>query len=183
MNTDLLLRAADAIEAEPERFQMDQWLTPSNTNLCGTIGCIAGTVVALEYPIMEHGFYHWPLALHGMDVESAGAKLLGLDRDESHNLFVSCGWWINALYLIGWDTQEIIDLWNTHELQAITPKMAAAVLRALAEGKLTIREAVDFDTIEVRKHLMAWRNEHDKNLYVRGAGCGCDLCAVQEEAE
>ena len=82
MNTQLLRKIADQIEAEPERYDQTVWIdnlaimsgVPGET--CGTRACIAGWAVMLSKTGRTHG-----------TIKEAAGGLLRLTERESEELF------------------------------------------------------------------------------------------------
>lgn len=88
LNRDLMYRIADAIEREPERFDMGDWIGETE---CGTTFCVAGWAVLLEKPelFMNVGTHRLPV-----DVLFEALRLLDPDPhneclEELSRLFVS----------------------------------------------------------------------------------------------
>ena len=149
MNKDMMLRVAEAIEAEPERFQMDVWFTPAERNICGTVGCIAGTAVALAKDLtyddaVEHNDCDGQSAQINFVIE--GGALLGLTLGQATNLFVGTYWWADVLGRLGYDLSppECCPCGNegctarvsSFAMRQVTHKHAADVLRGLVEGRI-----------------------------------------------
>jgi hypothetical protein len=138
MNHDKLREVAAAIELEPEAFDMETWLHGDATTLCGTIGCIAGTTVRLDAVWMaEHAEMSvgYGLMIDDSIVADDARKMLGLDYVDpcnDHPLFVSGYWWQQACKHLG------LPIGPVHHLNWISPKHAATVLYALADGTITL---------------------------------------------
>lgn len=90
MNAEFCLAVADAIEAEPDHFNMDYWfrdkfgthdpgLVPSR-HTCGSVCCIAGTAVMLA---KSSGITFSPTN----SIAGAAMELMGLDVDTGSSLF------------------------------------------------------------------------------------------------
>ncbi len=59
MNSELMLRAVEAMEEEPRRANMNQWARVSeyedpNNPPCGTVGCLYGWAVAITKNVRRH---------------------------------------------------------------------------------------------------------------------------------
>lgn len=84
---DLLEDIIKAIDEEPKRIRMGDWLVRTNESpeylkehdlpACGTVGCIAGWATVLKPDADER---YW-------DVEGSAAELLGLTADQVSHLF------------------------------------------------------------------------------------------------
>ena len=123
MNTDLLRRIADAIEAEPHRFDFSDWYhwstAPDDAEVlneaeafargeCGTTACIAGWAVYLKGETPKY----WA-------VEHRAQALLDLTTDEAKTLFFAPS-----------------DFWASGS--DISAAEAARTLRGLADGALSL---------------------------------------------
>jgi hypothetical protein len=86
LNTVLLERTADYIEAHPEHFDMESWVSCSafwnEASRCGTTACIAGTSVMLT------GITFPPVD----GVGNVAADALGLPPGGEHHLFFRDRW-------------------------------------------------------------------------------------------
>lgn len=82
---ELLKRVAKYLVREPEGYSQSDW-KQSAANSCGTVCCIAGTVVMLDNPKQY-------MRLDSFDIQSAALKALGLDEELSINLFSSAMHW------------------------------------------------------------------------------------------
>jgi hypothetical protein len=149
MNTDLMRQVAAAIELEPERFDMTQWLYVQPQNLCGSAGCVAGTTVLMDPQWCEkHQAFTYregqQIACYDFDdaeLHEHAAEMLDIEWDpgDTSPLFVSTEWWrqaSNHLGLPGPTLQQRRDM----SLAWITAKHAATVLYALADGTITIEQ-------------------------------------------
>lgn len=145
MNTEMMLRVAAAIESEPERFDMGCWIESSSETLCGTVGCIAGTAVAVDLgrePLIS-------THLIGILIEQRAAKLLGLDYHEAAQLFTNRDeWWTKALASLGLWAHE-----NRVTLGDISAKMASEVLRALVNGEVHLETAREYNDRVIKENL------------------------------
>lgn len=118
MNTELMLRVADAIEAHPERFDMSEWIY---ADPCGTSGCIAGWTVmtACGDRLRVYNTKQITLDGHVAGTASLAQDLLGLDDETADNLFFMSEW--------PNDIREQIDEGEMSEAQG-----AAIMLRRMA---------------------------------------------------
>lgn len=82
---ELLKRVAKYLVREPEGYSQSDW-KQSAANSCGTVCCIAGTVVMLDNPKQY-------MRLDSLDIQSAALKALGLDEELSINLFSRATHW------------------------------------------------------------------------------------------
>lgn len=74
MNTENMLRVADAIEEESiAKFNMGAWV---GTSCCGTVACVAGFATLLEPGVRSHRSW-----------SERGEKILGLTDSEAEELF------------------------------------------------------------------------------------------------
>lgn len=92
LNSDLLHRIADKIEAEPEHYRQSQWCSAifslgddGSATVCGTAYCVAGWAVALERPdlLKANGRFDASDEL----IEETAKELLGVNFPESYYLF------------------------------------------------------------------------------------------------
>lgn len=128
---------AYVLDNTPEHnFDMSTWIINRNfvtgtriacelfSHNCGTTACVAGWAVALTYPKAD---------LRGLSIHHAGSNILGLTYFESEMIFIVADdtVWSQA------KDQGIIDV--PLEDDAITPQIAATVLRAVADGFLTVK--------------------------------------------
>jgi hypothetical protein len=85
MNTELMLRVADAIESHPKQFDMIHYAKEDG---CGTVMCIAGWAVFLVYPELV-GLY---VANEDRpDLHDEAKELLGLSKYDADELFFATG--------------------------------------------------------------------------------------------
>jgi hypothetical protein len=153
MNQDMLRQVAAAIEVEPEAFQMTLWLSPSDKTICGTIACVAGSTVMLNPKWRAKHYYPAdrdnPFGFYDFDdgsMSGCAANMLGFAElpwwyeydSDTHPLFVNNEWWRWACHEMGLDVPDRGE--GTYELEWITAKHAATVLRGLADG------IIDFET-------------------------------------
>jgi hypothetical protein len=107
MNTELLLKVADAIEKYPELYDQATYseVEVKDTS-CETTACIAGWACALEgyYPTVAHSAYSddkwltyesvskepWTDYSDGVHPHYTAASLLGLNYSEADDLFADC---------------------------------------------------------------------------------------------
>jgi hypothetical protein len=137
MNTDLLLEIAEAIEAQPDHFDMTEFLNWDPTwaqphpprsreefdRGCGTTACVAG----------------WACVLNGIfngALWDTGRKLLDLTYAEASRLFychsISVWWELADEY--GWDRRYFgLQKWSQ-----ITAYQAADVLKRIAKGDIEL---------------------------------------------
>lgn len=137
MNTELLRQIADAIEAEPAKFDMSFYVsagvhTPTPENFCRTTMCIGGWAWHLSGMSLLDLYEE----KDGRGVETM-ASLLGISDDDAWQLFNShSGFWHGLIQAKegtslrseqGWD-------WMTEN-----PTWVAEKLRELAAGLISIR--------------------------------------------
>jgi hypothetical protein len=141
LNTDLLLRIADAIERRPDKFNMDFFLSipseytdPNSTTRttvtaanffdCDAVACVAGWACLL---IDNFSGDHFDVAAEALGIECHVAYTLFYP---SENTF-----WGQFTEEFGWD-------WSDDDgytsWACIEPKQAAEVLRRLARGEVTL---------------------------------------------
>lgn len=116
LNADMLHRVADAIEAQPENYNQNEYAEVSD---CGTRCCIAGWAARLDPRLDWDGE---PLSRRGVTpgaVHRAGQRALGLSEREAAVLF---------------DAD-----WHPSDLACDDPTAAeaAAFLRGLADGDIS----------------------------------------------
>ena len=98
VNSELLNKIADQIEAHPESLNMETWVSEvnyANPLDCGTVACIAGWAIifsAKEFPdTINLSTWHYEIIedLFGDDYLSitAAEMLLGLDQHTGYILF------------------------------------------------------------------------------------------------
>jgi hypothetical protein len=123
MNVELMRRIADAIEREPEKFDMGDFYN-EDPYKCETIMCVGGWAVCLTNPgIIEDGY--------SIDFEVEGAEALGLDGNTAGSLFFRMH--------VGGDRGDSIP---------ITAKNAPAMLRWMADHRV-----IDWDeAFEATRH-------------------------------
>lgn len=91
VNSELLNKIADQIEAHPESFNMGTWAQKDAD--CGTQYCIAGWAIVKGTPKLHHywgGSMESWLAKHvppGETFKTYGAELLGIDLKTADILF------------------------------------------------------------------------------------------------
>lgn len=98
MNTELLLKVANAIEKYPELYDQETYgdVEVNNTS-CGTTACIAGWACALEgyYPtVIDTRFSYEKVSKEpyteyydGLDTHFTAVSILGLDNGDAEELF------------------------------------------------------------------------------------------------
>lgn len=139
MNTDLLLKIAESIEAQPDKFDLNYfYYTPYfNTSpataeeflegSCGTTACVAGWAVVCAGLPIKSSF---------LDAEADGQTLLGLTDKQARRLFYANDdsvWWEYADEY-SWDRSDLTDdRWD-----AITAYEAADVLKRIAKGDIEL---------------------------------------------
>lgn len=109
MNIPLLRKIQANILAKPEKFNMDVWMRPSaaaHKPVCGTACCIGGwALVEKGYKVgLKHTEWdnigeksEYFISPTGKEVKEyvipdKAAKILGLTKVESHNLFYTLAW-------------------------------------------------------------------------------------------
>lgn len=98
MNVELLRKVQKAILEEPLRINMDNWaFTPGEQELmdqtprCGTVGCIAGWTIAIQFNLFDSDGDD-TLADYGGCYEMAAMSELGLSNVQSNRLFYPHLW-------------------------------------------------------------------------------------------
>lgn len=129
MNNDVLRRAAASIAAEPEAFDLSDWVRAESRTVCGYVACVAGHIVANERPEL------WAHVLRrnvGVDVGGVATELLGLGGAVP-DMFFDEVWWYKALASLELlsDDQRKKSIFS---LLDVTAKQAAEVLLAIADG-------------------------------------------------
>ena len=149
MNTDLMLRVADAIEAHPRKFDMRSWytserFTPTPSTVpsllepdCGTAGCIGGWGMAIEHPGEPYefeGFLPRVANLFGLSNYAADALFCSFEygqhdeKDENAK-----NWWVeNGFLEFDEETGDVN--------YSVSPEDAASALRQIVAGDLTLPE-------------------------------------------
>ncbi|UBF29915.1 hypothetical protein K9N68_37530 (plasmid) [Kovacikia minuta CCNUW1] len=111
MNINLLEQIIEAIDREPQRFDMEFWsrkVKPTedskNTHSCYTTQCIAGWAVVIDRqlnPLTDFAFYlatnpqHGDISSfisNGLDIEETAQEAIGLDEDDAERLFFVGSW-------------------------------------------------------------------------------------------
>jgi hypothetical protein len=148
VNITELRLAADAIESEPRSFGMADWAkiqveADDPRGACRTACCVAGTVFATRVRSFQrrdfsrHGWLKDDLAAR---VKRTAGKILELDEEQADRLFSDGSWWGETLRSLGF--RKHIEQWGADGweimLDQITPRHAVRVLRALADGKVTL---------------------------------------------
>ncbi len=98
INYKRLDEAIDFGLQNPDQFNMDAWIFEKEAGSCGTVACLAGTVVMMNgwEPAGRHGYIgnrkSWSFVSKGPDYAPVGrvaAELLGLDPGDfiESNLF------------------------------------------------------------------------------------------------
>jgi hypothetical protein len=90
-NVDLMIDVRNYLKEHPEEHDQGDWFS-SGTNSCGTTMCIAGAAVFLAHgPAYAQAVARCHKATEmtsgAKDIEDVAAELLGLDEDESIELF------------------------------------------------------------------------------------------------
>ncbi len=163
MNVDMMLATAAAIELEPDAFSLSTWLEPSDTTICGTVGCVAGTAAMIcENTRAEalHCMAYDQAVRAGRFTESGdfevdwerddpktwlslGMKALDLSAKEARRLFTSEAFWFRAVVTLDLLADEQITgpvNYGSMPLESVTAKQAAEVIRAVAHGEIRISE-------------------------------------------
>lgn len=128
MNTELLLRVADAIENDPGSYDQSMW---ARRGACGTTMCIAGHACVLSgwrfefdpaMHIVDSGLVSSPdLAFSRVDAEYVAQDLLGFTEEEAESLFDAGGQDWPSPYQGRTDAASVV-----------------AMLRSLAAGAITL---------------------------------------------
>ena len=143
VNKELFNEIADAIENEPRMYEQACWGTLENE--CRTPGCIAGWACYLQeqkdssQPIVE-GFKNTRALKH----------LFDYDSETPVPIVLFDPWWPIRWFRLA--EVELDDCWEIDEELKPKAKQAAAVCRAIAEGKIPEREltsVVDIEDYEV----------------------------------
>jgi hypothetical protein len=144
MNTELLLRVADHIEANPESFQMETWAAPApDVNICDTVGCVAGWTVMLTEPAARQLVSRGAARMERFAWAVHAAKALDINAYQAEVLFTSSTWWGHQMHVLGFDPEdgyEIVEIDDGHYSahDGVTAKAAAAILRGVAEGLISL---------------------------------------------
>lgn len=103
MNVEKLRKLKAYILEEPRRYRQEKWFFSKDDRefleqnpACGTMGCLAGNACLMEgyKPILEN-YLLWKVQdCEGVltDPDDTAAKILGLTKFESVDLFNSFGW-------------------------------------------------------------------------------------------
>lgn len=139
MNKDLLLEIADAIEAYPDKFNLNYFIfapalndeTPTTPQMfhgqCRTTACVAGWACVI-------GDGKWNST---DDIEAEAQHLLDLTDAEGHALFFASGdsIWSRLADEYGWET----NVWGyVMDWTEITAYQAADVLKRIAKEDVTL---------------------------------------------
>jgi hypothetical protein len=114
LNIKLLEKVKKAILKHPDNVDMNMWVSHGDDEApCGTAGCIAGWTIAKASlkklrKIRVSKNQSW-----GDRIQERAAKLLGINQDESENLFVPDFW--------------PVGLWNRY-IEASTRKRASKIV-------------------------------------------------------
>jgi len=142
MNVDLMLKVAEAIEAEPARWNLGIWLDGNPENICGTVGCMAGTALFLDA---------WSEGLDWKDVHAKiwsrkndsyrdwikeGARVLDIPLSEADRMFTTSDWWVDRIWELGMTPDADEDGYVS--LDTLGAKQCAEVIRAVALGHLEL---------------------------------------------
>lgn len=146
MNRELLLRVADHIDNFPDSFELSWWAQPARElaghehDVCDTVGCVAGWAVMVMDPTIRLAVVTGNLSEEAFDFETEARAFLELDIDQATILFTSNRWWGAQMKRFGIEPREGFDEWNEDyvALDAVPPKAASTILRALAEGEITL---------------------------------------------
>lgn len=95
MNFTLIEKYRDLLRSDEYaklfRFDMDTWSDDTDDEVCGTVGCIAGTIVNVE--LLPFG----AKKVHQQGLTAVTARgILGLDQRTADHLFIPSSW---VLYL------------------------------------------------------------------------------------
>lgn len=145
MNRQLLYDIADHIENVPESWDLSLWAdkasSRSTSPVCDTVGCVAGWAVMLVNPIarghVAAGHHRW---VDQFAWSAEATKALDLPVHEADVLFGSNTWWGTQMRAFGFEPKDGYDDFedNYIALGAVPPKAAAHILRALADGEITL---------------------------------------------
>lgn len=78
-----------------EHFDIGAW---EGKGTCGTVGCIAGTAIALEHRFVEWGNFKRQAVCLKRTYASEGARVLGLSERVADQLFVPVTCWFEPLW-------------------------------------------------------------------------------------
>lgn len=147
MNTELLERIADHIEAVPESWDLSQWAwTADSRDLCDTVGCVAGWAVMLTDPELRYRVATEPFEYENYAWEPQARELLELTADQASALFASGRWWGTQMHRGGYEPLERVNLIE-HDaerghyyvpLDCVPAKAAAEILRGVASGLISL---------------------------------------------
>lgn len=141
MNRQLLHRIADHIDAMPESFDLSLWADKApKANICDTVGCVAGWAVMISEPITRQAVALGAISLDHFPWDARATKALDLPAREADTLFASNAWWGTHMRAFGFEPADGWDDWDDDyvALGAVTPKAAAHILRALADGEINL---------------------------------------------
>lgn len=91
MNTKLLNQVAEAILDEPRKFNMDDFVMPSDKSPCGTACCIGGHAIAIAYRYKKLSDVR-QIYDRGCTISSAAKAALKLVGFGAENLFYTLNW-------------------------------------------------------------------------------------------
>jgi hypothetical protein len=132
MNKELIREIIRAVELEPDRMNMTTWLSSTDSNICGTVGCIAGTAIVLDAQmknrLMPKSLGH----LTTLQCIRDGAAALDITVHEGGMLFTEDRWWRWAMEQLGIEAGDCFGLGD------IEPKHVTIVLQAILDGELAI---------------------------------------------
>lgn len=148
MNTELLLRVADHIEAFPESFDLGWWAAPTTEsnhpeNVCDTVGCVAGWAAMLADPLLRVSIASGEIDPDLIEFSPEARKHLEIDDQEADTLFVSNRWWAHMMKCFGFESDGLSRDEDWVSLEDVPAKAAAHILRELAQGNISL--AGDWD--------------------------------------
>lgn len=142
MNTELLLRVADHIEAMPESFDLAYWARPAaQDDICDTVACVAGWTVMIADPMVRLAVIKRPERMGGVFPWQETARCyLELTGRQASNLFVSGAWWAHQMHVFGFEAKDGEEFDNPEhiDLEQVPAKAAAAIVRGVAEGLISL---------------------------------------------
>ena len=89
LNKKLLMQAVKHIQRYPSSYNQDYYANKSDDSICGTICCLAGTLLFLNAPAK----FTAELANGNQDVRKIAARMIGVPWRRTWNLFGAADEW------------------------------------------------------------------------------------------